>query len=163
MFMSKDTITQCLNKASTFLELVSTCNDCAEFFVDYSSLRYPYISLLIMLMKCDNLIENCYNHLFDVVIEATMDINSVLHGITNLEEDFVNFRIKCDEGWLEYGYVPARSMQLVPYVVKGFTMAYSGRRFVIESLDANFINKLHKFADALVKKVSTIIEQEGLM
>ncbi|MEM1526172.1 MAG: hypothetical protein QXZ41_03835 [Ignisphaera sp.] len=161
--MSKDTIMQCLNKASAFLELISTCNDCAEFFIDYNPLRYPYISLLIMLIKCDNIIENCYNHLFDGVIEATIDISSVLYGVTNLEKDFVNFRIKCDEGWLEYGYVPARSMHLLPYVVKGFTVTYSGRRFVIESMDTNFINKLHKFVDALVKKASTIIDQEGLM
>lgn len=161
--MSKDAITQCLNNAFAFLELLSTCNDCAEIFVDYSHLRYPYISLLVMLVKCDNLIENCDNHLFDIVVEATMDVNSVMYGIANLEKDLVNFRIKCNDGWFEYGYILARSTQSAQYVVKGYTITYPGKRFSVESLDKAFIDKLHRYVDVLVKKAYAIIEQEGLI
>ncbi|MEM1644512.1 MAG: hypothetical protein QXL96_01360 [Ignisphaera sp.] len=163
MSVNKDTITQCLNRASTFLELLSTCNDCAEIFIDYNHLRYPYISLLIMLVKCDNIIENCDNHLFDIIAEATMDVNSIIYGVTNLEKDLVSFRVKCGDGWLEYGYILTKSTLSAQYVMKGYTISYTGKRFNVESLDKAYIDKLYRYIDVLVKKALTIIEQEGLI
>lgn len=162
--MSKDVVIQCINKASKIIEVVLSCNDCVELFVDYNPLRYPYASFFVMLIKCDRdneYLENC-SDMYNVIIEATLTIDSVFKEVLDLHEDFTNIKVKCGDGWFEYGYTVQRTTQSVGYAFKGFTVVYGGRRYTVESIDQVFMNKLCTGLTSLVKKVREIMDQEGI-
>lgn len=161
--MSKDIELQCLDCVMSIANHILNCDDCAEVYVDYSLLRYPYVSLVAILTKCSSTAnEYCKDKLYDVVLELTITIDIIDKGLTNLDKDLTNLRIKCNEGWLEYGYTIPK-MHSVPYVTKGFTLLYHGKKLSIESINQKFTDTLYKVLNLVITKARHIMELDGII
>lgn len=160
--MSKGIELLCLDRAVNTMKNMLDCDDCAEVYVDYNPLRYPYISLYIILAKCNSAIEYCEDQLYDIVVELTTTIDAVGKNLVELDKDVVYLRIKCGEGWLEYGYAIPKA-QGIPYIIRGFTVIYHGKKIFIESVDQSFIDILNKTISLLIVKAGRIMDLEGLI
>uniref|UniRef100_A0A7C2Z1M7 Uncharacterized protein n=1 Tax=Ignisphaera aggregans TaxID=334771 RepID=A0A7C2Z1M7_9CREN len=162
--MSKEVIINCVNNATKLLETMLRCSDCIELYVDYSLLRYPYASVLGMMLKCNDSVQSCNDLLYSIVFEATFDLdNTIFQRPQGLEKSIVSCRIMCGEGWLEYGYVLPRAHQGVQHVSKGFTLFLGGRRLSIDAIDEGFAELLEKLLEVLIPRIRTIMESEGMI
>lgn len=161
--MSKDVVSQCVSVVEGLVDAIARCADCVDVFVDYFHLRHPYLSISVVLMKCNNSVKNCDKHLYNVVLELTTSIESLYSDSPDLEKDVAVLRIRCDDGWLEYGYGAQRSVAGVPYTAKGFQVVYGGKKAPTQLVDSGLIGRLAEAVSAVVRAARSVMESEGLL
>ena len=162
MSVNKDFVAECLNATEKLYELVTKCENCLDVYVDYSLLRYPYISISAVLTSCNSNSAECHQNLYENVLELVLDIESLYKDLLSLE-DIVVFRAKCGSGVLEYSYTLTRSSTGVQHVAKGITVVYENRRSPIQATDTTIINTIANIANALARKARSILEMEGIV
>lgn len=161
--MSRDIASQCIENVSRIIERAMSCIDCFEVYVDYNVLRHPYTTIFMMLLKCDKQPGDCEENLYGIVMEVVLNIDVLSKNILDIEKDVIIIRIKCGDGWLEYGYGVQKSSQSIAHLSKSFSILYGGRRYSMESIDKNLIERLSSYLTFLTRKVREIIEGEGVI
>jgi hypothetical protein len=161
--MSRDVVAQCIDNVSKIIEIITSCSDCFEVYIDFNPLRYPYVSIFVMLTKCEELPEACATDSYSIVMEMVLKVDLFLKDVIDLERDVTDIRISCRDGWFEYGFTVQRSSQSIAYSIKGFSVVYGGRRYSVESIDRALVEKLSSSIKTLIRRAWEVMDQEGII
>lgn len=161
MAIDKEMVSSCINFIGKLVELISSCSNCVEIYPEYSLLRYPYIYLSVILVNCNDILEDCNRHLYDPILETTVIVDTIDKDALDFEKDMAILRVKCHDCWLEYGYTIVRTSSGMPYVSKGFTLICGGKKVVIDLEHKCVTDWLNRMMSLVIRRAKDIMESEG--
>lgn len=160
--MDENNVSQCMNSIDKIIDIIATCVQCIDIYIDYSLLRYPYIILSLMLMNCNNVSGGCEKHLYDIIIELGLNIESIHKGFVDIDKDMIFLRAKCFDSWFEYGYTVSNTLMGTSHIAREFTIFHRGKRIRIEP-STNLVSRLRNMLNILIERARAVIESEGII